>query len=133
MIPLAWAETGKTHTVCRLGGGEKLRKHMEHLGITPGEAITVLSVLGGGVIVSVRDTRLALSEEMARRILVQGENEHENFAGCGRGQERRGAAASWDGRSETEDDGHGHHPGHGDLRAEDRPAGRPDGAHRKGL
>ncbi len=70
MMPLILAEAGALHTVGKIGGETKVRKHLENLGFNVGASVRIISKFQGNVIVAVKDTRVAISEEMARYILV---------------------------------------------------------------
>ncbi len=70
MMPLALADIGEENIIKKVGGSTELRMHLQELGFVPGGAVTVVNSLGGNVIVNVKDTRVAISEEMARRIMV---------------------------------------------------------------
>jgi len=70
MMPLALSKIGEENTVIRIGGNKEVKKHLEDLGFVAGASVTVLSSLGGNVIVSIKGTRLAINEEMARKIMV---------------------------------------------------------------
>ena len=70
MIPLALADIGAENVVRRVGGSPELRKHLEDLGFTAGGSVTVIASLGGNIIVKVKDSRIAISEEMARKIMI---------------------------------------------------------------
>ena len=54
----------------KIGGSPQIRQHLENLGFTAGSEVCVISTLGGNVIVSVKESRVAISEELARRIMV---------------------------------------------------------------
>ena len=70
MIPLPLANQGVENVIRKVGGSAEVKKHLEDLGLTPGSAVTVISTLGGNVIIKVRESRLALDEEMAKKIMV---------------------------------------------------------------
>lgn len=70
MMPLTMAKKGEPNSIKRVGGGDKTRQFLENLGFTPGTQITVVTANGGNVIVSVRESRVAISREMAMKILV---------------------------------------------------------------
>ena len=70
MMPLTMADPGVDQLIKKVGGREDTRKFLENLGFVPGTPITVLSVLGGSVIVNIKDSRVALNAEMARRIYL---------------------------------------------------------------
>lgn len=69
-MPLALAEQGIPQTVTRIGGASNIRQFLENLGITIGSTITVISTTTSGIIVNVRETRVAISREMANKIIV---------------------------------------------------------------
>ncbi len=70
MLPLSLAELGEEAIIKRVGGTQETKKHLEDLGFVVGGEVTVINSLGGNVIVNVKDTRVAISEEMARKIMV---------------------------------------------------------------
>lgn len=70
MIPLAFANAGEKNTVKRLGGSPEVKKHLEDLGFSVGGEVTVIAALNGNLIVNVRESRIAISEEAAKRIMV---------------------------------------------------------------
>lgn len=70
MVPLTLAGIGERNVIGRVGGSEETRRFLGNLGIINGAEITVISAIGGNVIVNVRDSRIALNEGMARHILV---------------------------------------------------------------
>ena len=70
MMPLALANVGEENLILRVGGSPELRKHLEDLGFVAGGTVSIVSSLGGNVIVKVKEARVAISEEMARRIMI---------------------------------------------------------------
>ncbi|MBQ6568634.1 MAG: ferrous iron transport protein A [Clostridia bacterium] len=70
MMPLALANVGEENTVKRIGGNQEVKQHLENLGFVVGGSVTVIASLGGNVIVNVKESRIAISEEMARKIMV---------------------------------------------------------------
>lgn len=70
MMPLTLANIGEENTVKKIGGSPEIKKHLENLGFVVGGNVTVITSLGGNVIVNVKETRVAVSEEMARKIMV---------------------------------------------------------------
>lgn len=70
MMPLALAAVGEENTVKRIGGNQEVKQHLENLGFVVGGSVTVITSLGGNVIVNVKESRVAISEEMARKIMV---------------------------------------------------------------
>lgn len=69
-MPLTLAGIGERNVIGRVGGNEDTRRFLGNLGIITGAEITVISAIGGNVIVNVKDSRVALNEDMARHILV---------------------------------------------------------------
>ena len=70
MMPLALAGIGEENTVKKIGGSPEVKKHLENLGFVVGGSVTVITSLGGNVIVNVKEARVAISEGMARKIMV---------------------------------------------------------------
>ncbi|MBQ7246464.1 MAG: ferrous iron transport protein A [Lachnospiraceae bacterium] len=70
MMPLCFADKGEEVTVMKIGGTPEIRKHLEDLGFTVGGGVTVINSLGNNVIVKVKESRVAISDELARRIMV---------------------------------------------------------------
>ena len=70
MMPLTLADIGTEQLIRKVGGSPEVRKHLEDLGFVAGGSATVVSALGGNVIVKVKESRVAISEEMARKIRV---------------------------------------------------------------
>ena len=69
-MPLSLSPLGEIQTVKRVGGSDQVRAHLENLGFVSGSAVTVVSSLGGNLIVHVKDARIAISRELANRIMV---------------------------------------------------------------
>ena len=69
MMPLTLADIGTEQLIRKVGGSPEVRKHLEDLGFVAGGSATVVSALGGNVIVKVKESRVAISEEMARKIM----------------------------------------------------------------
>ena len=70
MMPLTLADIGTEQLIRKVGGSPEVRKHLEDLGFVAGGSATVVSALGGNVIVKVKESRVAISEELARKIMV---------------------------------------------------------------
>ena len=70
MMPLSYANPGEEAVIRKIGGSPEVRKHLENLGFVPGGTATVISSLNGSVIVKVKESRVAINEEMARRIMI---------------------------------------------------------------
>ena len=70
MMPLTLANTGEENIIKKIGGNPETRKFLENLGFVAGSEVTVVSEMGGNVIVNVKDSRVAVSKEMACKIMV---------------------------------------------------------------
>ena len=69
-MPLIFAPIGRELRIVKILTDEKIKKHLESLGITIDSNISIISQSGGSVICHIKDGRLALDKEMARKILV---------------------------------------------------------------
>ena len=69
-MPLNFADIGAENVIILVGGAPEMKKHLADLGFVAGGTVTVISAIGGNIIVNVKDSRIAISEEMARRITV---------------------------------------------------------------
>lgn len=70
MMPLSMAQEGKANVILKVGGKEETRQFLENLGFTAGGTVTVVSEIGGNIIVNVRDSRVAIGKDMANKIMV---------------------------------------------------------------
>ena len=70
MLPLPVAVPGEENIIKKIGGSPDVKKHLEDLGFTVGSAVTVINILGGNVIVKVKESRIAVNEDLARRIMI---------------------------------------------------------------
>ncbi len=70
MMPLGMAGVGDVNTIRKITGRDEVRQHLAELGFVVGERVTVVSSLGGNLILSVKDSRVALDKTMAMRIMV---------------------------------------------------------------
>ena len=70
MIPLCFAEAGKPQIIRKIGGNPETRQHLGDLGFSVGGEISIVSSLGGNLIVRVKDSRVAVSNELAQKIMV---------------------------------------------------------------
>ena len=70
MVPLDLVDIGKENVIKKVGGSPDVKKHLEDLGFTAGGLVTVVTAMGGNVIVKVKESRIAISREMARRIMI---------------------------------------------------------------
>jgi ferrous iron transport protein A len=69
-MPLTYAPVGEESLIRKVGGSPELKKHLESLGFVAGSSVTVINELGGNIIVNVKDSRIAISREMAQRIMI---------------------------------------------------------------
>ena len=70
MMPLSLADLGEKNVIKKIGGSPEVKKHLENLGFVVGGDVTIVNSLGGNVIVNVKEARVAISEEMARKIMI---------------------------------------------------------------
>ena len=70
MMPLVMAETGEESIIIRVGGSPEMKKHQEDMGFVAGSSVTVMNTIGGNLIVKIKESRVAISKEMASRIMV---------------------------------------------------------------
>ena len=70
MMPMNLAAPGEENLIRRIGGSPEVKKHLEDLGFVVGGTVTLVTVLNGNVIVNVKNARIALDADMARRIMV---------------------------------------------------------------
>lgn len=69
-MPLTMVPTGKPNVIKKIGGKEETRRFLENLGFVTGGMVTVVSEIGGNMIVNVKDSRVAIGKDMANKILV---------------------------------------------------------------
>ena len=69
-MPLTRANIGETNTIKRVGGNEETRRFLANLGFVVDAEVTVLSAIGGNVIVNIKDSRVAVNADMARHIMI---------------------------------------------------------------
>jgi len=69
-MPLTMAAMGEVNKIVKVGGNEETRRFLENLGFVAGTEITVVSSIGGNLIVNVKDSRIAVNEDMARHIVI---------------------------------------------------------------
>ena len=70
MMPLTLSNTGENNIIKRIGGNPEVKKHLENLGFVVGGNVQIINRLGGNVIVNVKEARIAISEEMAQKIMI---------------------------------------------------------------
>jgi ferrous iron transport protein A len=70
MMPLALASVGEPQIVKRISGNPEMKRHLEDLGFTVGGEVCIVNTLGGNLIVKVKESRVAVNGELARKIMV---------------------------------------------------------------
>ncbi len=69
-MPLTLAVIGEENIIKRIGGNAEVRAHLQNLGFVPGAVVTVVSSIAGNLIVNVKNARIAVSKEMASKIMI---------------------------------------------------------------
>lgn len=70
MMPLTLANIGEENMIRKIGGNPEVRAHLENLGFVSGGSVTVITTMGGNLIVNVKNSRVAISREMAGKIMI---------------------------------------------------------------
>lgn len=70
MMPLTFAIAGEENMIKKVGGNPETRKFLKNLGFVAGGSVTVVNRIGGNVIVNVKESRVAVSKEMASKIMI---------------------------------------------------------------
>ena len=70
MMPLNFAAVGEENVIRKIGGSPETRKHLENLGFVVGGKVKVVQTIGGNLIVNAKESRVAVSKEMAARIMI---------------------------------------------------------------
>ncbi|MDD6004258.1 MAG: FeoA family protein [Firmicutes bacterium] len=70
MMPLTFADIGEEVIIKKIGGKNEVRAHLENLGFVAGTSIKIINTIGGNLIVNVKESRIAISKEMAQKIMV---------------------------------------------------------------
>lgn len=69
-MPLTLAEVGEENIIKKIGGRQEVKAHLENLRFVVGGAVTVINTICGNVIVNVKESRIAISKEMAQKIML---------------------------------------------------------------
>jgi ferrous iron transport protein A len=69
-MPLILADPGEETIIKKVGGSPEMKKHLEDLGFTAGGSVTVMNTIGGNLIVKIKESRVAISKEMAQKIMI---------------------------------------------------------------
>lgn len=70
MMPITMATIGEANFIKKITGKDNVRQHLAELGFVVGESVTIVSSLGGNLILNVKDSRIALDKDMAMRIMI---------------------------------------------------------------
>ena len=70
MMPLNMANIGEYNIIKKIGGKPEIRKHLENLGFVVGSNVCIISEIGGNIIVKVKESRVAVSRELAQKIMI---------------------------------------------------------------
>lgn len=70
MMPLTLAVVGEDNIIKKVGGSAEVKKHLENLGFVAGGNVKVVTSMAGNIIVNVKEARVAISKEMAQKIMV---------------------------------------------------------------
>ena len=70
MIPLTYANAGEANVIQKISGKPEVKQHLENLGFVTGAVVSVVSSVGGNLIVNVKDTRVALDQQLAMKIMI---------------------------------------------------------------
>ena len=70
MMPLTMAPVGQASKIQRVGGNDETKRFLANLGFVVGSEVTVISAIGGNVLVNIKDSRVAINQDMARHIMV---------------------------------------------------------------
>lgn len=71
MLPLAVAPIGAEVTVAKVAAEDKVKRHLENLGILAGQTITPMSDSMGNTVLKVKDSRLVINHDLAEKIYVR--------------------------------------------------------------
>ena len=70
MMPLTMAPVGQASKIQRVGGNDETKRFLANLGFVVGSEVTVISAIGGNVIVTIKDSRVAINQDLARHLMV---------------------------------------------------------------
>jgi ferrous iron transport protein A len=70
MMPLILANVGEENIIKKIGGSPEVKQHLENLGFVVGGSVKIVNTMGGNLIVNVKETRVAVSREMAQKIMI---------------------------------------------------------------
>ena len=70
MLPLGFADMNEELIIKKVSGTPEVKKHLENLGFVPGSGVMILNRVAGNLIVKVKESRIAINEDMARKIMI---------------------------------------------------------------
>lgn len=70
MIPLAFAKVGEKCKIKKISGNDRIRQHLQELGLVVDAVVTIVSSDDGNVIVNVKDVRVALGSDLTTRVMI---------------------------------------------------------------
>ena len=70
MLPLGFADMNEELIIRKVSGTPEVKKHLENLGFVPGGSVMIVSRVAGNLIVKVKESRIAINEDMARKIMI---------------------------------------------------------------
>lgn len=70
MMPLTLANLEEDYVIRKIGGNDEIKRHLENLGFVVGGNVAVVSSLNGNLIVKVKESRIAINQDLARRIMI---------------------------------------------------------------
>ena len=69
-MPLVLVNQGEENIIRKVGGNPEVRTHLENLGFVPGSSVKIIASMGGNLIVNIKESRIAISKEMASKIMI---------------------------------------------------------------
>lgn len=70
MMPLTLANMNEDNMIRKIGGSSETKRHLENLGFMPGSLVSIVTKNKGNIIVNIKDSRVAISEELAKKIMI---------------------------------------------------------------
>ncbi|MCR5435788.1 MAG: ferrous iron transport protein A [Treponema sp.] len=70
MMPLIYAQKDEPQIIRKIGGSPEVKKHLEDLGFNVGGQVSIVSSLGENLIIKVKESRVAVSDELAKKIMI---------------------------------------------------------------
>ena len=128
-MPLTMVKTGEPNQIKKVGGKEETKRFLENLGFVAGGTVTVVSEIGGNMIVNVKDSRVAIGKDMANKIMAQKRSKYGNFKGCTVWKDGEGKKACRGRSGKKTYHGYGNHKRCGYIREKGGTIGRSGGGY----